>query len=141
MISLKPEQECDSGQRYKEQISPSWTATHFLGLLGFLVAKFSHAESSKTPANEPQSQDHHQLTPTTGALFLPASEKSSSSSLQLSFSSSPYELFHLPWKDLKAGKSSLWLLARENVLGGEGAGTPGAQQACDLTACDERAVQ
>lgn len=116
--------------RYKEQISQSWTATYFLGLLGFLASKFSHTEGSKTPTNEPQSQDYHQLTPATGALFLPAPEKSSSSSLQLSFSSSPsYKLFHLPWKDLKAGKHLLWLLARENILGGEGAGTPGAQQA------------
>lgn len=79
--------------------------------------------------NEPQNQDYHQLTPATGAVFLPTSEKSSSSSLQLSFASSPYELFHLPWKDLKAGKHLLWLLARENILGGEGAGPPGAQQA------------
>lgn len=132
MISLKLEQEflaCISAQRYKEQMSQSWTVTHFLGLLGFLVSKFSHTEGSKTAVNKPQSQDYHQLTAATGALFLPASEKSSSSSLQLSFSSLPYELFHLPWKDLKAGKHLLWLLARENVLGGEGAGTLGAQQA------------
>ena len=132
MVSLKLEREflaCISGQRYKEQISQSWTATYFLGLLGFLVSKFSHTEDSKTPVNEPQSQDYHQLTPATAALFLPTSEKSSSSSLQLSFSSSPYELFHLPWKDLKVGKHLLWLLARANVLGGEGAGTPGAEQA------------
>jgi len=77
----------------------------------------------------PQSQDYHQLTPATEALFLPASEKSSSSSLQLSFASSPYELFHLPWKDLKAGKRLLRLLNGENVSGGEGVGTPAAQQA------------
>lgn len=43
----------------------------------------------------------------TGALLLPASEKSSSSSLQLSFSSLPYELFHRRWKDLQQASDCL----------------------------------
>lgn len=120
---------CISGQRDKEQTPPSWTATYFLGLSRFLVSKFSHAKGSETPVNEPQSHDYQQLTDATAALSLPVSEKSSSSSVQLSFSSLPYELFHRPWKDLKAGKRFMWPLAGENVLGGEGAGH--LEQACD----------
>lgn len=48
---------------------------------------------------------------------IPAFAKSSSSSLQLSFSSVPQELFHLPWKDLQSGEGLLWLLAQEKVQG------------------------
>lgn len=60
-------------------------------------------------------------------LFIPAFAKSSSSSLQLSFSSVPQELFHLPWKDLKLGEGLVWLLAQEKVFWGGGAGPPSKQ--------------
>ena len=69
MLSLKLKQEFlegVSGQRYKEQVPQSWTATYFLGLLGFLVSKFRHTEGSKTPMNEPLSQDYYPLTPARG---------------------------------------------------------------------------
>lgn len=56
-----------------------------------------------------------QVIPARG-LFIPAFAKSSSSSLQLSFSSVPQELFHLPWKDLKLGEGLVWLLAQEKVF-------------------------
>lgn len=132
MISLKPKQDFlawMSSQRDKEQIPPSWTATYFFGLSGFLVSKSSYAKGSKMPVNEPQSQDYQQLTAATAALSLPASEKSSSSSVQLSFSSLPYELFHRPRRDLKAGKCLMWPLAGENVFRGEGVGH--LEQVCD----------
>lgn len=56
-----------------------------------------------------------QVIPARG-IFIPAFAKSSSSSLQVSFSSVPQELFHLPWRDLKLGEGLLWLLAQEKVV-------------------------
>lgn len=54
----------------------------------------------------------------TAALYLPASEKSSSSSLQLSFCSSVYKLLHFPSRDLKADKHLRQLPARSSLGAG-----------------------
>lgn len=80
----------------------------------FLVSKFSHPGSRKTSVMTPM-PGLAQVIPARGTV-IPAFAKSSSSSLQLSFSSLQQEPFHLPWRDLKLGEGLLWLLAQQKVL-------------------------
>lgn len=83
---------------------------------GFLVLKFSHSSSKKTSVMTPMPGLAQVIT--ARGIFIPAFAKSSSSSLQVSFSSLTQEVIHLLLRDLKLDEGLLWLLAQQKIFYG-----------------------